>query len=872
MDELGQLILGQAATTKGPRLEGLSPVLYDQVQAANNAYREQYGTDLPITRGVSTREEQQSLHDRAGRGEPNIFMPTNPAKEPNRQIYHEGAVDISANIPPEFAARMEKDFGLHRPYGAKDPVHWEVHPSFKPTAKQETDAYAPADKAIPTTQVATTAPSLGDLILGGTPETPQATTVAAPQAQPQAPVAVAPQVAGEAPSAVSQAAERKFATPVSQSGVEQLPFKNLTPEQQARGEEQIAKAAGTVDAILAMPAGLFKSLATAYMFLGEKAMPKDNPFPLEKREEIANSIGSALTPELAKNLGIDPNSKGYQEALLQKVGHLFEKGIDYAAEKTGLPKVELEALVNLLPFMKFEVPIKSAVASLKERFSPKPEAPRFEPKLEPTLEQLTPQEPATAPAAGNLQQQFEQKKLQQMPVTEAANEPIGPTPVAPVAPIAPAATSNAATQLEGQFQGLKGAGAAEVEQANLRQGRANQLDFPIQLSKDQATRNPADVTFARETAKDPVFGKKLQAKYAEDNALLQKNLDSAIESTGAELTGINPGELADRIVKVVEPERRRRYGEVNTAYTAARNAGEMSAPIEINPLVQYLDKNSSAATNAPVLTSVAAELKKLGKDKDTLSINDLEEVRKMVNNISEPGTPNGHYGKEINRLIDRLTEDQGGSLYKDARRLNAEFMTEFENTPVIRNLTAMKKGSTQRVVAMEDLIEKSLIRGSLDDVKQLFGSFERMGPAGESLAKELRGFVAEKIKTDSTKGVNRDINGRPYLSTAALDKIIVDLDRSGKLDYIFGAKQADKFRTINEVTKDLQTVPVGTTNTSGTAATLLGALSEMGAQSALGVTGMPIPVVMIGKHLYKNRQTAKKLNKIQEFLDYGKNL
>jgi len=712
-------------------------------------------------------------------------------------------------------------------------------------AKEQTDAYAPADKAIPTTQAAEQ-PSLGDLILGGTElHEPKA---AAPQAAPQAAAPLA-----EQPTAAPTA-------PVSESGIEQLPVKNLTPAQQAKGEESVAKIAGNVDAVLAMPAGLVKSLATAYMYLGERAMP--GAFPLEKREEIANSIGSALTPEFAKHLGIDPNSPGYQEALLQKVGHLFEKGIDYAAEKTGLPKSDLEAFANLLPFTLPKVKIKGAVESIKEQFAAKEGAPRFEPRLEPTAEQLTPQEPA---AAGNLQQQFAQKQMEQMPVTAAANEPI--------VPAEQITAPTAAAQLEGQFQELKGAGAAEVEQPVLRQARANQLDVPIQLSKDQATRDPADVNFARETAKDPVLGAGLQAKYASDNAKLQQNLDIAIEKTGAEYTGVNPGDLADMVVKVVEPERKRRYGEVSNAYKVARDAGEMSAPIEIDPLKKYLDKNSSAATNAPVLTSVAAELKKLSEGKETLSINDLEEVRKMVNNISEPGTPNGHYGKEINRLIDRLTEKEGGELYRKARKLNAEFMTEFEDTPIIRNLTAMKKGTTQRVIAMENLIDKSLLKGSLDDVKQLFGSFERMGPAGESIAKELRGFVAEKIKADATSGVNRDINGRPYLSTHHLNKIITDLDKSGKLDFIFGREQADKFRTINEVTKDLQTVPVGTTNPSGTASTLLASLAEMGIQSTLGLTsGMPVPVLMIGKHLYKNRQTSKKLNKIQEFLDYGKNL
>ena len=863
-DALGQLILGEDTASKEPVAQ--APLSTSGVRAAadinnpsglgwNGGTWKAYAT--PEEGVADTQALVSNYLANPARNTPQAFVGTWVNGDPKTGASVQGGAYVAklhkeleaagvklnenGTIPntPEANAAVTRAIIQHE----SAPQHVDKFmPHVSSGAKEQTDAYAPADKAIPTTQAAEQ-PSLGDLILGGT-ELHEPKT-AAPQVAPQAAAPLA-----EQPTAAPTA-------PVSESGIEQLPVKNLTPAQQAKGEESVAKIAGNVDAVLAMPAGLVKSLATAYMYLGERAMP--GAFPLEKREEIANSIGSALTPEFAKHLGIDPNSPGYQEALLQKVGHLFEKGIDYAAEKTGLPKSDLEAFVNTLPFLKPEIPIKNAVSALKEQFATKQAAPRFEPRLEPTAEQLTPQEPA---AAGNLQQQFAQKQMEQMPVTAAANEPI--------VPAEQITAPTAAAQLEGQFQGLKGAGAAEVEQPVLRQARANQLDVPIQLSKDQATRDPADVRFARETAKDPVLGAKLQEKYAEDNAKLQQNLDIAIEKTGAEYTGVNPGDLADMVVKVVEPERKRRYGEVSNAYTIARDAGEMSAPIEIDPLKKYLDKNSSAATNAPVLTSVAAELKKLSEGKETLSINDLEEVRKMVNNISEPGTPNGHYGKEINRLIDKLTEKEGGELYRKARKLNAEFMTEFEDTPIIRNLTAMKKGTTQRVVAMENLIDKSLLKGSLDDVKQLFGSFERMGPAGEAIAKELRGFVAEKIKSDATSGVNRDINGRPYLSTHHLNKIITDLDKSGKLDFIFGREQADKFRTINEVTKDLQTVPVGTTNPSGTASTLLATMAEMGAQTAM--TGIPVPIAMVAKHLYGKRQTAKKLNKIQEFLDYGKNL
>jgi hypothetical protein len=417
---------------------------------------------------------------------------------------------------------------------------------------------------------------------------------------------------------------------------------------------------------------------------------------------------------------------------------------------------------------------------------------------------------------------------------------------------------------------MAGVGAAEVPVVKNRIERAKELPIPIELSKDQATRNPADVRFARETAKDPVLGGQLQAKYADDNAKIQANLDKFVNDTGAEFTGAAPGEMGQMLVNTIEPVKKARYSQIENSYTKARDAGHMSEPININKLENYVEKHRAEAINAPVLSSVEQKLKSLTENGKIgqIPINDIEELRKMTNTLAQSSGPNAHYGKEVIKLIDNLTENKGGELYKEARALNTAYMKEFENTPVLRQITAMKPGGQERVVAIENLVDKTMLKGPGDQVKQLFGSLEKMGESGQKMTQELRGAVAQKIKDEATKGVGRDINGKPYVSTQALDKIITDLDRSGKLEFIFGKKGAEYYRTLNEVTKDLQTVPVGTTNPSGTASSILAALGEMGAQTAL--TGVPVPVVAIGKHLYGKHQTKKKLNKISEFVNYGK--
>jgi hypothetical protein len=283
-------------------------------------------------------------------------------------------------------------------------------------------------------------------------------------------------------------------------------------------------------------------------------------------------------------------------------------------------------------------------------------------------------------------------------------------------------------------------------------------------------------------------------------------------------------------------------------------------------LQNFVKTHEAEAINAPVIKSLEVKINSLAKN-GQVSLNDLEEVRKMVGRLSQDTKTNANYGRQINKMIDKMTENKGGESYKEARKLHANFMTEFEDTPVMKNITALKRGnSTQRAVAMEDLIQKSVIGSTRDDTMRLFDSLSRMGPEGEQMVNELKGAVAQRIKDQATKNVQLDINGKPYVSTAALNNIITDLDKSGKLDLFFGKKGAEHYRTLNQVTKEIQTVPVGTTNPSGTASTLLATMAEMGAQTAM--TGVPVPAVMIAKHLYGKRQTAKKLRKVSEFVNY----
>jgi hypothetical protein len=115
--------LGMPAATTTPS-SGLNTDLADRLEEAKAEYRRVYGKDMPITSTVRTRAEQEALFNTRGTN-PNLVAP------PGKSQHEVGnAVDVAANVPDTFLNR----FGLHRPHGAKDPVHVELMPVSQPSS------------------------------------------------------------------------------------------------------------------------------------------------------------------------------------------------------------------------------------------------------------------------------------------------------------------------------------------------------------------------------------------------------------------------------------------------------------------------------------------------------------------------------------------------------------------------------------------------------------------------------------------------------------------------------------------------------------------------------------------------------------------
>ena len=307
---------------------------------------------------------------------------------------------------------------------------------------------------------------------------------------------------------------------------------------------------------------------------------------------------------------------------------------------------------------------------------------------------------------------------------------------------------------------MAGMGAAETTAALQRAVRANDLPVPIKLTEGQATRTFQAQKFEKETAKLPE-GEPLRQRFAEQNQQLLQNFDAFTEQTGAKETSLRAiGKVVDApLVKKFETARQK----VADAYTEARDAGHMAEPVDYAPLMDFVEKNASVETNAPVLSAIRKELARLDPEgTGQISLNDLEEVRKMTGRLSTPGTPNMVYGIDAKKTIDGLTEGRGGELYKYARRMNENFSNEFKNTGVIDKLLSKKPGTNDRAVAYEDVLNHVVGNGSLDDVRAVRRTLQTAGPEGEQAWREIQGGTMNGIKEAITKNVARDVNGNRH--------------------------------------------------------------------------------------------------------------
>lgn len=411
-------------------------------------------------------------------------------------------------------------------------------------------------------------------------------------------------------------------------------------------------------------------------------------------------------------------------------------------------------------------------------------------------------------------------------------------------------------------------GAAATPEALMRETGAAELPVPIKLTEGQKTRAFEQQRFEREMAKNPEIGEPIRERFAQQNKQLIQNMDAFIDMTGAQAPDLRS--IGVSVTEALRSRAAKDKAQIRTLYKEAEKAGELAAPVDFSPIADYLNQNRAGRSSAPILQTIADELRvqEVGGgalaegtvSAGTVTLQQAEKIRAAINRFAKQNDPNDlRVASELKSLIDAQTEGAGGNLYAKARAARARYAQNYENIGIVKNMLGTKRGSVDRVIALEDVLNRSIVAptASLDSVRQIRRLLQTEGEKGMQAWRELQGGTLAYIRDQATKNVARDTMGNPIVSAAQLDRAISGLDKTGKLDFIYGKKGAEKIRLLNDISKDVLTSPPGAINTSNTASVILAAL-DMGISGAAGV---PAPVLsgirMAGKYVKDSRLKAR---------------
>lgn len=464
------------------------------------------------------------------------------------------------------------------------------------------------------------------------------------------------------------------------------------------------------------------------------------------------------------------------------------------------------------------------------------------------------------------------------PTPPAGGAPMTPTGGAPIAPgemrirrgseITEGAAPTTLTEIAPAAPTMgtrSSAGAMSVSEETIRAQRAAELPIPIELARFQRTRNFVEQQRARELAKNNEVGGPIRERMAQQQEALRQNFERFIEGTGSQVWE-NPYEQGGVISNALATLAKRERTKINALYKRADAAGETAEPVSYQNVIAFINEQTPTTRErlAPVLTAVQeAIVKNDPTGSGVITLKQMEDVRKLINRVAQPGTPDAAYGRQLKGLIDASTEGAGGDIYKRARDARIKYAQDFENIDLVQKIFENKPGTADRYVALEKVTDR--ITGTttpLDSVNHLIGLLDRAGPRGERAKRELQGALMEKIRDQAYRGITRDESGGTVIQPAALNRIISDLDKTGKLDAIFDKKTAELLRTVNDVTKDIVTAPPGSVNASGTSSAIMNAIDTV---ATFGTTGIPVPAAKILNEFRKalaNRQLRKEVKRL----------
>jgi hypothetical protein len=406
---------------------------------------------------------------------------------------------------------------------------------------------------------------------------------------------------------------------------------------------------------------------------------------------------------------------------------------------------------------------------------------------------------------------------------------------------------------------MVGMGAASTAEDLMRQQRLEQ--FGIRATAGERERNLQKQQFESDVQRGALpgvsedvkgeLGRELGAfKVGQKEDILnqfERMTNQVVGEEGLAFDRSNPRALGTLVDKTMVNLYTKKFDDYKTKYAKADNAGETLEQVPYQNLLDYIGTKSPTRREKldPILNDVAEllamnDLQKTG----TISIRNLDDIYQVIGTAKDSPS-----ARPLKDLIDQISAGVGGKLYQEARQARTQLAKDFEDVYRVDKLLGTKAGYKDRQVALDDVYKHIVIDGSLEEMRTVTQLLKKGGKEGQQAYKELTGFTLQQMKDLLLKKGNdtEDIRLNNF------NNFVTQLDREGKLEYMYGKKGRDTLLDLRQSIKDVMVKEPGAVNYPNTAGAVLRGLE------VLQNLPVKIPGTQTAAEFARGRQYKKQL-------------
>lgn len=396
---------------------------------------------------------------------------------------------------------------------------------------------------------------------------------------------------------------------------------------------------------------------------------------------------------------------------------------------------------------------------------------------------------------------------------------------------------------------------AASPEAMIRVARAQSLQHPVTLTKGGASGDFPDQQAESILNMSPTEGAAIRAHNAEINKALTENLKSV--STNQRPTVTDPYHAGKAFQQALGKAEDASLTKVGQLYDKAELTGG-NQPVDPKPMIDGLMKHLDdlvVDNDAKPALSMLNVLKRMGlatvdssgnilPTGKTLTATEAMALYKSANQKYVQGSNSSRILGDLKRGILEALDNTGSSAGSDFKAATAAFKAhaeKFDNPKLVSALLRVAKGTDDPIVASENVLDKIVMKGSIDDIKNIKAT---LASSDKTVRKEalqawrnMRAATADFLLEKAYMGNAVNVAQERIISGSNILNAVKQLGGGGaaksealgwmKIEAIFGKKTTQELKNIVQVSLDATRKVNGAATTSGTAERLAAIFSHV---------------------------------------------